>query len=155
MANPTTTVNRTTLAPTTNPLLDPKVYWRVNAFAVSAVTLLGIVMAVIYGGGQASAKDQLLAFDSHHGLGLTWTHTAVHAVLAIAAFVFGFSSISPRVVKTFAMIFGVVYLGLGILGFIVSNPLGGGLALNLGASLNAVHILLGGWALTAGLAARY
>ena len=141
---------------TTNPLLDPVIYWRVNAFALTAVALLGIILAAISGGGHETAKDQALAFDSTHGLGLTWTHNVVHVVLALAAFVFGFSGMPGRVVKVFAIIFGVVYLGLGVLGFIVSNPLGSGaLALNLGVTLNVVHILLGGWALTAGLAAKY
>ena len=144
---------------TTNPLLDPVLYWRVNAFAVTAVALLGIIMAAIYGGGHESAKDQALAFDSEHGLGFTWTHNILHVVLALAAFVFGFSAIPARVVKAFAIVFGAVYLGLGVLGFIGDfghNPLGdGALALNLGVTLNVVHILLGGWALTAGLAAKY
>lgn len=154
MANATTTLNRTPPAPS-NPLLDPKVYWRVSAFALTAVAILGIVMAAISGGGQESAKGQMLAFDSHHGLGLTWTHTAVHVVLAIAAFIFGFGNLGSGVTRTFAIIFGIVYAGLGILGFIVANPLGGGLALNLGVSLSVVHLLLGAWALTAGLASRY
>lgn len=140
---------------TTNPILDPVLYFRVAAFALTAVTLLGVVMASIYGGGETNTKDQLLAFDSHHGLGLTWTHTAVHAVLALASFVFGFANLPGNVVRTFAIIFGVVYGGLGVLGFLFSNPLGGTLALNLGVALNAVHLLLGAWALTAGLAARY
>lgn len=150
------TVNATArTVTTTNPILDPLVYWRVSAFALTAVALLGVVMALIYGGGEASTKDQLLAFDSHHGLGLTWTHTAVHFVLAAAAFVFGFANLNPVVTKVAAIVFGVVYAGLGVLGFLFTNPLGDGLALNLGVALNAVHLLLGAWALTAGIAARY
>jgi hypothetical protein len=141
---------------TTNPLFDPVLYWRVNAFVLTAVALLGIILAAISGGGHESATHQALAFDSTHGLGFTWTHNVVHVVLALAAFVFGFSNMPGRVVKVFAIIFGVVYLGLGVLGFIVSNPLGAGaLALNLGVTLNVVHIAIGGWALTAGLVARY
>lgn len=138
-----------------NFVLDPKVYWRVSAFALSAVAILGIVLASISGGGAESTKDQALAFHSEHGLGLTWTHNVVHVVLAIAAFVFGFANLSPGITKTFAIIFGFVYAGLGIVGFLFSNPLGSDLALNLGFSLNAVHLLLGAWALTAGFAARY
>lgn len=141
---------------TTNPFLNPVLYWRVNAFALTAVLLLGVVMALISGGSHHDAQDQPLAFGGEHGLGFTWTHNAVHAVLALAAFIFGFSSMPGRTVKIFAVIFGVVYLGLGVLGFFLHNPLGSGpLALNLGVTLNVVHIVLGGWALTAGLAARY
>jgi hypothetical protein len=76
-------------------------------------------------------------------------------VLALAAFVFGFGNLSPGVTKTFAIVFGFVYVGLGVVGFLLSNPLGTGLALNLGFSLNAVHLLLGAWALTAGFGSRY
>lgn len=149
--------NATSYARPSNPnmLLDPLVYWRVSAFALTAVALLGILMAALFGGGHNSAHDQPLAFDGNQVLGLTWTHNIVHVVLAAAAFVFGFANLPGKAVKTFAILFGFVYLGLGILGFIVANPLGTGLALNLGAALNVTHILLGGWALTAGFAARY
>lgn len=140
---------------TTNPLLDPVIYWRVSAFALTAVALLGIVLASIYGGGAASTKDQLLAFDSHHALGFTWTHNVVHVVLALAAFVFGFANVPGNVARAFAILFGVVYAGLGVVGFLFTNPLGDGLALNLGVTLNAVHLLLGAWALAAGLFSRY
>ena len=141
---------------TSNPILDPLVYWRLSAFALAAVALLGIVLALISGGDAEGAQDQALAFHSTHGLGFTWTHNVLHVVLALAAFVFGFANLPGRVVKTFAILFGVVYTGLGVVGFLLTNPLGGGaLALNLGVSLNLVHILIGAWALTAGLAARY
>ena len=140
---------------TTNPVLDPVIYWRVSAFALTAVALLGIVLASIYGGTATTAKEQILAFDSHHGLGLTWTHNVVHVVLALAAFVFGFANVPGNVAKTFAILFGFVYAALGVVGFLFSNPLGDGLALNLGVSLNAVHLLIGGWALVAGFGARY
>lgn len=152
MANQTAYATR---QPTTNPFLDPVVYWRLSAFALTAVAVLGVVLAAISGGGHESTKDQMLAFGSNHGLGLTWTHTIVHFVLAAAAFVFGFGNLSPGVTRTFAIVFGFVYAGLGIVGFLLANPLGQGLALNLGASLNAVHLLLGALALTAGFGARY
>ena len=140
---------------TTNPVLDPVIYWRVSAFALTAVALLGLVLASIYGGGAESTKDQALAFDSHHGLGLTWTHNIVHVVLALAAFVFGFANVPGNVAKVVAILFGVVYTGLGVVGFLFTNPLGDGLALNLGVSLNVVHLLIGGWALLAGVVAKY
>ncbi len=144
---------------TTNPILDPVIYWRVTAFALTAVALLGIVMASIEGGGHESAKDQLLAFDGENGLGFTWTHNIVHVVLALAAFIFGFGSLPGNVVKTFAIVFGVVYAGLGVLGFFGDfghNPLGdGALALNLGIAFNVVHLLIGAWALVAGFGAKY
>ena len=140
---------------TTNPILDPLVYWRVSAFALTLVALLGIVLASLAGGDAEGTKDQALAFGGHHGLGLTWTHNVLHVVLALAAFVFGFAPLPLRAAKVAAIVFGVVYAGLGVLGFFLANPLGEGLALNLGVTLNAVHLLIGGWALVAGFGARY
>jgi hypothetical protein len=140
---------------TTNPILDPILYWRVSALALTAVAILGIVMASIYGGGEATAKDQLFAFHGEHALGFTWTHNVIHVVLAVAAFVFGFANVPARVAKVAAIVFGVVYGGLGIVGFLYTNPLGDGLALNLGYTLNAVHLLLAAWALLAGFGAKY
>ena len=141
---------------TTNPILDPVVYWRLSAFALTAVALLGIVLASISGGDATGAQDQPLAFHGTHGLGFTWAHNVVHVVLALAAFVFGFASLPGRVVKVAAILFGFVYSGLGVVGFLLTNPLGdGALALNLGIALNVVHLLIGAWALLAGFAARY
>jgi heme/copper-type cytochrome/quinol oxidase subunit 2 len=152
---PMTTYATPTRQTNPNLLLDPLTYWRVSAFALSAVAILGIVLASISGGGADSTKDQALAFHGNHGLGLTWTHNAVHVVLAIAAFVFGFGNLSAGVTRTAAIVFGFVYVALGVVGFLLTNPLGAGLALNLGITLNAVHLLLGAWALAAGFAARY
>jgi hypothetical protein len=132
---------------TLNPMADPRVYFRVSAFLLAAVAVLGVVLNLV------DAADAL-SFGSHF-LTLTWTHTLVHFVLAAACFLFGFANMPGRTVKVFALVFGVVYLGLGVLGFFAPNPLGGGLALDLGLGTNLVHILLGGWALAAGITAKY
>lgn len=136
---------------TTNPLLDPVVYWRVSAFALTAVALLGIVLTAI-------GKPDLFATDGHsHLLPFTWAHNILHVVLALAAFIFGFANLPGRIVKVFAIVFGIVYAGLGVVGFFVADPLGtgSGMALHLTETLNVVHILLGGWALLAGFGAKY
>ena len=132
---------------TTNPIADPRVYFRVSAFLLTAVAVLGVVLNLL------SAPDAL-SFGSHF-LTLTWTHTLVHFVLAAACFLFGFASLPGRTVKLFAIVFGVVYLGLGVLGFFIANPLGHAMSLELGLGTNLVHILLGGWALLGGLTAKY
>jgi hypothetical protein len=156
MANATAYANTRNTRNTNNVILNPVIYWRVSAFALTAVAIVGVIFAAISGGSHTTANDQLFAFGSHHFLGLTWTHTVLHFVLAGAAFLFGFGNFSPQVTKNFAILFGFVYAGLGVLGFLFSNPLGAGaLALNLGVSLNAVHLLIGAWALTAGFGARY
>lgn len=126
---------------TTNPIMNPVLYWRVSAIALTGVALLGIVLNAM-GEGTLLGKN-FLAFD--------WTHNILHVVLALAAFVFGFANLPGTVVKTFAIIFGFVYAGLGVFGFFVSDV--GPLGLELGENL--VHIVLGAWALTAGFGAKY
>ncbi|MGB1697661.1 MAG: hypothetical protein ACPHK8_04620 [Thermoplasmatota archaeon] len=130
---------------TTNAFLNPRVYWKVSAFALSAVALLGIVVNIFAGNNEG--LDNFLKFD--------WAHNVLHVVLAGAAFLFGFGNFSGQITKTFAIIFGFVYLGLGVVGLIggLTFELAGLLSLELGENL--VHVVLGGWALTAGFAARY
>lgn len=125
---------------TTSPIMNPVLYWRVSAFALTAVALLGIILNIV-GQGDLLGKN-FLAFD--------WTHNILHVVLAAAAFVFGFMALPGNVVKTFAIVFGFVYAGLGVTGFFTDvGPIG----LELGENL--VHILLGAWALVAGFGAKY
>ncbi len=127
----------------TNPIMNPVLYWRVSAFALTATALLGIVLNAIDQGTLLGAD--FLAFD--------WTHNILHVVLALAAFVFGFANLSGTVVKAFAIIFGFVYLGLGVVGFVIGNAQSlGPITLELGENL--VHVLLGGWALVAGFGAK-
>lgn len=123
-----------------NPLLDAGVYWRLSAFALTAVALLGILL---------SAMDQedllgrgFLEFD--------WAHNLLHVALACIAFLFGFANLPVGVVRTFATVFGALYGGLGLLGFLVADL--GALHLELGE--NVVHLALGAWGLVAGLGSR-
>jgi hypothetical protein len=132
---------------TLNPIADPHVYFRVSAFLLTAVAALGVVLNLV-------GSPDALSFGSHF-LTLTWTHTLVHFVLAAACFLFGFARLPGPTVKLFALVFGIVYLGLGVLGFFVTNPLGHAMALDLGLGTNLVHVLLGGWALVGGITARY
>jgi hypothetical protein len=126
---------------TRSPVMDPTVYWRVSAFALTAVALLGIVLTAMDQAALLGAN--FLAFD--------WTHNILHVVLAGAAFLFGFANLPANLVRTFAIVFGFVYAGLGVLGFFVSD-LGGIMHLELGENL--VHILLGAWGLVAGFGSR-
>jgi hypothetical protein len=127
-----------------NPIKNPVTYWRVSAIALGAVAVLGILLNSI---GQSELLGaNFLAFD--------WTHNIVHVVLAAVAAVFGFGNLGAGITKTMAIVFGFVYAGLGILGFIAGDALSGiGLHLELGENL--VHIILGAWALTAGFGAKY
>ena len=107
---------------------------------MTAVALLGILLSAmdqedLLGGG-------FLAFD--------WGHNIVHVALACLAFLFGFADLPARVVRTFAIVFGAVYGGLGLLGFFVADL--GVLHLELGENL--IHLALGLWGLVAGLGSR-
>lgn len=137
----------TTPTNTDNPIFDPRIYWRVSAFALTAVAVLGILVNAVTGQSEAGIAN-FLEFD--------WAHNVVHLVLAGAAFFFGFANVSGQTAKTFAIVFGFVYAGLGLFG-LVAGPLdytlGNILSLELGENL--VHILLGAWALTAGFKAQY
>lgn len=131
---------------TSNPILNPGLVWRVTAFVLAAVALLGVILNAVGDGKQLSFGNTFLNF--------TWTHNILHIVLALAAFVFGFSSLSGNVVKTFAIIFGIVYLALGVTGFFAFKAPADTM-LSLTPTLNIIHIVLGGWYATAGLAAKY
>ena len=125
---------------TRNPVMDPTVYWRISAFALTAVALLGIVLNAMDQGALLGAN--FLAFD--------WSHNILHVVLAGAAFLFGFGNLPANLVRTFTIVFGVVYGGLGVLGFFVTEV--GPIHLELGENL--VHLLLGAWGLVAGFGSK-
>ncbi|MFO1533594.1 MAG: hypothetical protein ABR562_07890 [Thermoplasmatota archaeon] len=143
----TTVSEYATQQPTGNPILDPVVYFRVTTWALGLVALLGIVSTSMT---QVPA-DQFLSLGGTF-LQFTWWHNILHIVLAAACGLFGYAAIQGNVVKTFAVVFGAVYLLLGIAGFFTLTDAS---TLALTPTVNVVHILLGGWALTAGLMAKY
>lgn len=126
---------------TTNPIMNPVTYWRVTAFALAATAVLGIILS-------ATNNEDLLGANF---LTFDWTHNILHVVLALAAFVFGFAALPGNIVKTFAIIFGFVYAGLGVTGFVTETV--GPIGLELGENL--IHILIGAWALVSGFGAKY
>lgn len=81
-------------------------------------------------------------------------HNVVHIVSGVIALYFGFAGTLSGA-KTFALVFGVVYLALGILGLVfggappermwVVGPL------HLGTADHAIHLLLGAGFLAGGL----
>ena len=71
---------------TSNPVLNPRTYWRVSAFALTAVALLGIIVNAIT--GEVSGIPSFREFY--------WTHNILHVVLAAAAFVFGFGHVPGK-----------------------------------------------------------
>ena len=122
-----------------SPVMDPVIYWRISAFALAAVALLGIVLTATSNGDLFGG---FLTFDMPHNL--------LHVVLALAAFAFAFAPLPGIVVRRGALAFGVVYGLLGILGFVLADV--GPIHLELGENL--IHLVLGAWGLVAGLGGK-
>jgi hypothetical protein len=92
------------------------------------------------------------------GMHLSFTHNWIHLISAALALYFGFAA-SPGAARTFALLFGAVYLLLGLLGFIAPAPVAALLQAHQAPgelrSLtpdNIVHLLLGAAFLIAGFA---
>lgn len=107
--------------------------------------ILGVVFLLV--GVVGFAKPDLL--NAH----LAPAHNGVHIVSGVIALYFGFAG-SLSGAKAFSLVFGVVYLALGILGL----ALGAGEdrmwmvgPLHLGTADHAIHVLLGVVFLAGGL----
>jgi uncharacterized membrane protein HdeD (DUF308 family) len=92
------------------------------------------------------------------GMHLSGIHNIIHLISAALALYFGFAA-SPSAARAFSLIFGVIYLLIGALGFITPGPViellqarhaPGGLR-SLTAD-NIVHLLLGAIFIIAGIA---
>jgi Domain of unknown function (DUF4383) len=98
----------------------------------------------------------LIGFVSPNLLGAHFTpvHNVVHLVSGALALYLGFAG-TLAAAKTFSLVFGVVYLGLGVLGLALGNPARDRLwevgPLMLGQSDHGIHILLGVIFLAGGL----
>jgi len=113
--------------------------------AKTVCKVLGVVFLLV--GCIGFAKPDLL------GAHLTPPHNAVHIISGVIALYFGFAG-SLSGAKAFSLVFGVVYLALGILGL----ALGAGAGhmwevgpLHLGQVDHGIHILLGVVFLAGGL----
>lgn len=108
--------------------------------------ILGVVFLLV--GVAGFAAPTLL------GAHLTPPHNVVHIVSGVVALYFGFAG-SLSGARAFSLIFGVVYLALGILGLVLGNPVEDRMwivgPLHLGTSDHAIHILLGVLFLAGGL----
>jgi len=114
--------------------------------AKTVCKILGIVFLLV--GVCGFAAPRLL------GAHLTPPHNLVHIVSGVIALYFGFAGTLSGA-RAFSLIFGVVYLGLGILGLVLGNPamermwhIG---PLELGFVDHGIHLILGAAFLAAGL----
>jgi FtsH-binding integral membrane protein len=122
----------------TNPLMNPRTYAIVTGFALAATALLGIVMSIATGGDFVKG---FLEFD--------WTHNVLHVVLAAAALAAGFLA-SGDYAKMYAKVFGIVYVGLAVVGFVAGPDVLGFLGVHLEIGENLVHLLIGAWGILTG-----
>jgi len=114
--------------------------------AKTVCKILGVVLLLV----------GLIGFAAHDLLGahLTTAHNVVHLASGALALYFGFAG-TLSAAKMFSLVFGVVYLALGILGM----ALGTGAErmwhvagiLDLGTADHGIHILLGVIFLAGGL----
>lgn len=107
--------------------------------------ILGVVFLLV--GVIGFLKSDLL------GAHLTPAHNAVHIVSGVLALYFGFAG-SLSAAKMFSLLFGVVYLGLGVLGMALgadADRMWTVGPLHLGQADHAIHILLGVIFLAGGL----
>lgn len=124
-----------------NPILDGRMYARVTGIALAAVALLGILLNAT--GQENLLGENFLAFD--------WTHNIVHVVLAAVALYVGFMA-PMNLITLYCKVFGIVYAGLGVVGFIpaVVDGLETALALHLEIGENLIHLVIGAWGIAAG-----
>ena len=107
--------------------------------------VLGVVFVLV--GIAGFFNDHLL---SAH---LDKYHNVVHIVSGVVALYFGFAG-SVSAARAFCLIFGVLYLGLGILGLAVGagpEKLWAVGPLHFGTADHAIHVLLGVILLAGGL----
>lgn len=118
--------------------------------ATAICKVLGVVFLIL----------GLLGFVSPNLLGmhLSGIHNIIHLISAALALYFGFAA-SPSAARTFSLVFGAIYLLLGVLGFIAPGPVirliqAHQVPGRLGslAADNIVHMLLGAVFIIAGLA---
>jgi|SRR5215213_640857 len=117
--------------------------------AKTVCKILGVVFLLV--GVIGFASENLL------GAHLTPAHNVVHLVSGALALYFGFAG-TLSAAKMFSLVFGVVYLGLGILGMALGTGeqrmwhVAG--ILDLGQADHGIHILLGVVFLAGGLFTR-
>ena len=108
--------------------------------------VLGVVFLLV--GVAGFAAPRLL------GAHLDPAHNVVHIVSGVLALYFGFAGTLSGA-KTFATVFGIVYLGLGIFGLVLGNAADDRMwmvgPLHFGTMDHAIHILLGVGFLAGGL----
>lgn len=123
-------------------------YARVTGPVLVLVGILGIV-ALLAGNDGFGTEDRSFVF-------LLWdgTHNVVHLLLGAVAIYVGFARAPMLAPVAYARVFGVVYTGLALGGFVSGSLFGLGDALGLHLELgeNIIHLALGVLGLVVGFA---
>lgn len=114
--------------------------------AKTVCKILGVVFLLV--GVAGFAAPTLL------GAHLTPPHNVVHIVSGVVALYFGFAG-SLSGAKGFCLVFGLLYLALGLVGMVVGDPANSRMwnvgPLMLGMADHGIHLLLGAVFLAGGL----
>ena len=114
--------------------------------AKTVCKILGIVFLIV--GVAGFVAPTLLGFH------LTPAHNLVHIISGVVAIYFGFAGTLAQA-KGFCLVFGIVYLGLGLLGMTMGDPAMNRMwhvgPLDLAMPDHGLHLLLGAAFLGAGL----
>jgi len=115
--------------------------------AKTVCKILGIVFLLV---GVCGFTSLLTPLGAH----LTPAHNVVHIVSGVIALYFGFAG-SLAGARGFCLVFGVLYLGLGILGLVLGDPAMNRMwhvgPLELGFVDHGIHLILGVVFLAGGL----
>jgi len=106
--------------------------------AKTVCKLLGLVLLLV---GLLGFTNILNPLGAHVGPAYA-THNLVHIVSGVLALYLGFAG-SHSGAKTFCLIFGIVYLGLGVVGLVKGNLDIPALKLMLGHVDHVIHVVLG------------
>jgi len=114
-----------------------------------ACKVLGLILLIV---GLLGFTHLLDPLGAHVGPSYA-THNLIHIVSGILALYFGFAG-SPSAAKTFCLIFGFVYLLLGVVGYVKGNIEITALKLVLGHVDHIIHDVVGIAFLAGGLLGR-
>lgn len=110
---------------------DPRTLWLATGAVLAAVAVAGFALAET---GRRAALGQYFLLDRPHNL--------VHAVLAVASLALAFAPLPETTSRRVALGFGILYLGLAVIGAFSANLFGYGT--RLGTTANArLHLEMG------------
>jgi hypothetical protein len=113
--------------------------------AKTAATVIGVVFILV----------GIVGFFSHEMMGahLTNSHNVVHLISGVISLYIGARG-TLAAARTFCIIFGLVYGGLGVAGFAMGQIEVAAIDLLLGRMDHIIHVAIGALYLLAGLATR-